>query len=145
MFLLSSIFQVFVQHYAELFLQSVSVLFLAILFLQSGIDKVVDRSENLIWLKSHFSNSPLSNMVPLLFLSITIVELLAGLACILGVVNIILYANTVYAVVGVALSMLAILMLFFGQRMAKDYAGAQSLVAYFVLSIITFILLTGGF
>ena len=145
MFLLSSIFQEFVQHYAELFLQSVSVLFLAILFLQSGIDKVVDRSENLIWLKSHFSNSPLSNMVPLLFLSITIVELLAGLACILGVVNIILYANTVYAVVGVALSMLAILMLFFGQRMAKDYAGAQSLVAYFVLSIITFILLTGGF
>jgi hypothetical protein len=26
-------------------------------------------------------------------------------------------------------------MLFFGQRMAKDYAGAASLVPYFILSV----------
>ncbi len=32
--------------------------FLGILFLQSGIDKVVDRRGNLDWLKGHFVKSP---------------------------------------------------------------------------------------
>jgi hypothetical protein len=38
------------------------------------------------------------------------------------------------ALFGVALSVLALLMLFFGQRMAKDYAGAAGLVPYFVVA-----------
>ena len=37
--------------------------FLAILFLQSGIDKVVDRKGNLEWLSGHFAKSPLASMV----------------------------------------------------------------------------------
>ena len=145
MLLFSSIFQVFAQYFGDLFLHSACVLFLAILFLQSGVDKVVDKSGNLSWLKSHFSESPLKNMVPLLFLIITVVELLAGVACLIGVATIIFYGDTTVAIVGVSLSMLSLLMLFFGQRMAKDYVGAQSLVAYFVLAIITFVLLRGGF
>ena len=32
-------------------------LFLAILFLQSGFDKIVDRQGNLEWLKGHFAKS----------------------------------------------------------------------------------------
>ena len=39
--------------------------FLAILFLQSGIDKVVDRRGNLEWLEGHFAKSPLAGIVPL--------------------------------------------------------------------------------
>jgi hypothetical protein len=35
--------------------------FLAILFLQSGIDKVVDRRGNLEWLNGHFAKSPLAD------------------------------------------------------------------------------------
>jgi hypothetical protein len=34
--------------------------FLAILFLQSGIDKIVDRRGNFEWLKGHFAKSPLA-------------------------------------------------------------------------------------
>ena len=37
--------------------------FLAILFLQSGIDKVVDRSGNLEWLTGHFASSPLAGLL----------------------------------------------------------------------------------
>src|SRR2546427_2135440 len=37
--------------------------FLAILFLQSGIDKIVDRRGNLEWLKGHFATSPLAGNV----------------------------------------------------------------------------------
>jgi len=38
--------------------------FLAILFLQSGIDKIVDRRGNLEWLKGHFAKSALAGVVP---------------------------------------------------------------------------------
>jgi hypothetical protein len=48
------------------FLQIFASAFLAILFLQSGIDKVVDRRGNLEWLKGHFAKSPLAGVVPAL-------------------------------------------------------------------------------
>ena len=48
--------------------------FLAILFLQSGIDKVVDRRGNFEWLKGHFAKSPLAGIVPALLICITILE-----------------------------------------------------------------------
>ena len=52
--------------------------FFAILFLQSGIDKVVDRRGNLEWLTGHFAKSPLARAVPLLLSAITLMELAAG-------------------------------------------------------------------
>src|SRR4051812_2795218 len=52
--------------------------FLAILFLQSGIDKIVDRRGNLEWLKGHFAKSPLAGMVPVMVTIITILEMAAG-------------------------------------------------------------------
>src|SRR5260370_881147 len=48
--------------------------FLAILFLQSGVDKIADRQGNLEWLKGHFSKSPLAGTVPILFAALTIIE-----------------------------------------------------------------------
>ena len=63
-----------------------SLLFIAILFLQSGIDKILDKKGNLDWLTSHFSNSPFKNVVPLLLFVITIVEVLAGVCSLLGIV-----------------------------------------------------------
>src|SRR5437667_12893674 len=58
--------------------------FLAILFLQSGIDKIVDRRGNLEWLKGHFAKSPLGGFVPLLFAALTIIEVSAGLLSAIG-------------------------------------------------------------
>src|SRR5207247_10076348 len=51
---------------------------LAILFLQSGIDKIVDRRGNLEWLSGHFAKSPLAGIVPALLIWITILEVAAG-------------------------------------------------------------------
>lgn len=145
MLLISTTSLICIKAFSDVFLTSASVLFLAILFLQSGIDKVADRSGNLSWLMSHFSNSPLRNMVPLLLFIITIVELLAGLASFLGVFWIIIFDDSFFALLGVILSMASLLMLFFGQRIAKDYTGAQSLVSYFVLAMITLMLLLEKF
>lgn len=110
--------------------------FLAVLFLQSGIDKVTDWKGNLGWLQGHFKDSPLKNMVSMMLLMITIFELVAGAASAVGGVMLIIGDNAAIALIGAQLSALSILMLFFGQRMAKDYDGAATLVAYFIVAIV---------
>ena len=109
--------------------------FLAILFLQSGIDKVVDRRGNLEWLKGHFAKSPLAGMVPLLVTAITILEIAAGILSAIGCAMIIFSDDTTLAFYGAIVSALSILCLFFGQRMAKEYAGAAVLAPYFLLTL----------
>jgi len=107
--------------------------FFAILFLQSGIDKIVDRAGNLEWLRGHFAKSPLAGVVALLFSVLTVLEIAAGVLSGLGCVLLILGHNSDVAFAGAVIAALAILSLFFGQRMAKDYAGAAILVPYFLL------------
>lgn len=120
-----------------LIVQVLAVSFLAILFLQSGLDKVVDKKGNLDWLSSHFANSPFKNFVPVLFFTITVVELLSGILNLLGVVFLLLEGSLILALYGTILASVALIMLFLGQRIAKDYVGAQSLVSYFILTILT--------
>src|SRR3979490_2660181 len=98
--------------------------FLAILFLQSGIDKIVDRQGNLEWLKGHFAKSPLTGMVPVMVLMITIFEIAAGALSAVGCAMIIFSRDSTIAFYGAVASAVSILALFFGQRIAKDYAGA---------------------
>ncbi|HLW35909.1 MAG TPA: hypothetical protein VKS98_09640 [Chthoniobacterales bacterium] len=110
--------------------------FLAILFLQSGIDKVVDRQGNLQWLSGHFAKSPLAGMVPLMVGVLTIIEIAAGLLSAIGFVALLISHNPIIAFYGAIVSAIAILSLFFGQRMAKEYAGAAVLVSYFLVTLV---------
>jgi uncharacterized membrane protein YphA (DoxX/SURF4 family) len=115
--------------------------FLAILFLQSGIDKIVDRRGNFEWLKEHFAKSPLAGMVPALLICITILEVAGGALSAIGCVLVILLKDPSIAFYGAILSASAIAALFFGQRIAKDYAGAAVLVPYFLLTLVAIYLL----
>ncbi len=122
-------------------LQCLVSAFLAILFLQSGIDKLIDRQGNRQWLTGHFAKSPLHSSVPLLLTSITVLELVAGIFSGLGFFVTLLRRETTLAFYGALLAALAILALFFGQRLAKEYAGAAVLVPYFLLTLIAIYLL----
>ncbi len=108
--------------------------FFAICFLQSGIDKVTDRKGNLEWLTGHFASSPLAGTVPTLFFILTVLELAAGTLSAIGCVLVLVRHDTAIAFYGVLLSALALLALFFGQRMAKEYPGAASLVPYLMVA-----------
>jgi hypothetical protein len=110
--------------------------FLAILFLQSGIDKVIDRRGNLEFLQGHFAKSPLAGMVPLLVTVVTVLEIVSGALSAIGCVIIILTRDPTVAFYGAVISAISIVALFFGQRMAKDYAGAAVLVPYFLLTLV---------
>jgi len=122
-------------------MQIFTAVFLAILFLQSGIDKIVDRRGNLEWLKEHFAKSPLAGVVPALVTIITILELAAGILSGVGCLALIVLHDSTVAFFGAIISAVAIIALFFGQRMAKDYAGAAVLVPYFLLALIAIYLL----
>ena len=118
--------------------------FLAILFLQSGIDKIIDRSGNLEWLSGHFAKSPLAQIVPALLITITILEIAAGALSALGCLFVIVLKDSTVGFYGAILSAAAITALFFGQRMAKDYAGAAVLIPYFLLTLFAIYLLAQG-
>ena len=126
---------------ANWLLQILVSIFLAILFLQSGIDKVADRRGNIEFLRGHFAKSPLAVMVLLLVTIITILEIAAGGLSAIGCVLIILNRDPTVAFCGAVISAISITALFFGQRMAKDYAGAAVLVPYFLLTLVAIYLL----
>ncbi len=121
---------------ATYLLQILVSAFLTILFLQSGIDKVVDLRGNLDFLKGHFAKSPLAGMVPLMVAAITVLEIAAGALSGMGCALIVLTRNSTLAFYGAVVAAVGITALFFGQRMAKDYAGAAVLVPYFLLTLI---------
>lgn len=123
-------------------MQVLSSAFLAILFLQSGIDKIVDRRGNLDWLKGHFAKSPLAGMVPAMVTVITIMEIAAGALSAVGCLLIFLRRDSTVAFYGALVAALSIVALFFGQRIAKDYAGAGVLVPYFLLTLAAIYLLS---
>ena len=122
-------------------IQVLASAFLAILFLQSGIDKIIDRRGNLEWLKGHFAKSPLAGFVPVMVTVITLMEVAAGALSAVGCGLIFVRRDSTLAFYGAVISAFAILALFFGQRMAKDYPGAATLVPYFLLTLAAIYLL----
>ena len=122
-------------------MQILTAAFLAILFLQSGIDKLVDRKGNLEWLKGHFAKSPLAGFVPAMVTIVTILEIVAGGLSAAGFAIILFSRDSTLAFYGAVVAAISIVALFFGQRMAKDYAGAATLVPYFLLSLVAIYLL----
>jgi hypothetical protein len=126
---------------ATYLMQILASAFLAILFLQSGIDKILDRRGNFEWLKGHFAKSPLAGIVPALLICITILEVAAGALSAVGCLLVILWKDSTIALYGAILAAAAITALFFGQRIAKEYAGAAVLVPYFLLTLVAIYLL----
>jgi diacylglycerol kinase len=122
-------------------LQTLVSAFLAILLLQSGIDKVVDRRGNLEWLTGHFAKSPLAGLVPLMLSVITLLELAAGGLSAVGCVLILVLRGSTLAFYGAVIAAISLTALFFGQRVAKDYPGAAILVPYFLLTLVAIYLL----
>ena len=66
---------------------------------------------------------------------LTLLEIAAGLLSAIGCLLIIFTGDSIVALGGAFVSAVAILALFFGQRMAKDYPGAATLVPYFLLTL----------
>lgn len=115
------------------FTEILILIFILITFLQSGIDKATDWGGNTGWLKDHFSGTILSGMVPLMVAIILVIEVITGLMAIISLYHILAGINSNIALYTCVLSCVTLLMLLFGQRIAKDYAGAFTLTGYFIV------------
>ena len=117
-----------------------AALFVAILFIQSGLDKVFDWKGNLEWLTGHFSKTFLARMVPMMLGTITLMEIVTGLAAATGIVYFLVPGSLIVVFAAGVLGAASLTALFFGQRIAKDYPGAAVLVPYFLLLLVLMVL-----
>ena len=106
--------------------------FLVITFVQSGYDKIIDWKGTVGWLKGHFAETFLRNMVPLALSIILVLEIIAGILSIIGIIEILTNGGTEFTFYAGCISAITLLLLLFGQRVAKDYDGARTIVIYFI-------------
>ncbi|WP_340076255.1 DoxX family membrane protein [Leptobacterium sp. I13] len=119
------------------------LLFLAITFMQSALDKIFDWSGNRDYFQDHFSKAIASSgFITFLLFVVTALELVSGIYSVLGLVGLIFYDSSVWALTGTVLSSVTLLFLLLGQRIAKDYAGALTIVCYFIVAVFGVFLLT---
>lgn len=109
--------------------------FLALTFLQSGYEKIFYWKDNVSWLKEHFAKTILKNQVPLALLHLLILELISGILCVVGAIQLLLNSGREFGFYGAVFSCICLLMMLFGQRLAKDYDGAKTIVIYFIPAV----------
>jgi len=113
------------------------LLFLAVTFVQSGYDKIFGWQGNIAWLKGHFAKtSLLKNNVPLALGIILILELITGVLTLAGCAELLINGGRTFGFYGAVFSCITLILLLFGQRLAKDYDGARTIAIYFVPAVL---------
>ena len=108
--------------------------FFLIVFIQSGIDKVFDFKGNLIFLNDLLGAFFSRPLITLALISVTILELLSGLLCLIGIVDVLFNGSNFIGLLGLIIGSFALLVLLFGQRVSKNYDGAKTIAIYFILA-----------
>jgi uncharacterized membrane protein YphA (DoxX/SURF4 family) len=111
------------------------LLFLALTFIQSSYEKLFYWKENLDFLKEHFAKTRLKNLVNLALIHLVILELISGILCVVGVIELLVSNGRTFGLNGAIFSCITLLMMLFGQRLAKDYDGARTVVIYFIPAV----------
>lgn len=112
------------------------MIFFIITFLQSGIDKITDWNGNVSWLKDHFKNTIIKNQVTPALLTILALEIIAGVLAMVAIIENLMYKTTIIGNYACIVSSVTLLLLLFGQRLAKDYDGARTIVIYLIPALI---------
>ena len=111
------------------------LLFLAVTFIQSGYDKITDWNGNVTWLKSHFAKTFLKDTVPAAVMTILLLEVISGILCVVGSIQVLMNSGRNFAFYGAVLSCVTFIFLLLGQRVAKDYDGARTIAIYFIPAV----------
>ncbi len=104
---------------------TIGLLIFAIVWLQSGISKLIDFKGELAYFKQQFKSTwGIKHMIKESLILITLLEIGSGL----------LQIAAIYYWASLA-SLLTLFALITGQRMAKDYAGAQGIMVYITAAL----------
>lgn len=128
----------------ETIIKTLIALFFAFTFLQSGIDKVLHREDNLGWFKSVFETTFIGRIIVPLFYWITFQEIAVGIIMIIAALcySGILCINCFATEWGYVLCVFVLLQMFTGQRIAKDYVGAAGIIPYILVAIAGYVFFT---
>ncbi|MBL8953126.1 MAG: DoxX family membrane protein [Myxococcaceae bacterium] len=116
--------------------------FLAVYFLQAGLDKLLDRQANVMRFKVAFDQSPMRRRISGWLTLLTIGEMFAGILSAAGCLTLLLAKSREMAFGGAVLGGLSMLVFFFGLRLGRDYTTASQLVPYFVTCLAALVLLS---
>ena len=114
---------------------SLILIFLAVTFIQSGYDKIMDWKGNIAWLKGHFAETFLRNSVPASLMMILFLEVISGVLCVVGAIQVLSTSGRSFAFYGAVFSCITLIFLLLGQRIAKDYDGARTIAIYFIPAV----------
>jgi hypothetical protein len=78
----------------------------------------------------------LKNFVPLTTGILLAFELIAGIFCLVGIIELYINGGRMFGFYGAVFSCISLLFMLFGQRLAKDYDGARTIAIYFVVAIL---------
>ena len=112
------------------------LVFFSIVFIQSGMDKIIDKKGNLSFLVSHLEKVFSRTLIKIAFYVVTFLEISSGILCLLGTFQLLFFEQKQLGLIGIFVGSVALLILLFGQRVSKNYDGAQTIAVYFILSII---------
>jgi len=112
------------------------LVFLTITFIMSAHDKLFHWNDNMAWMKPHFEKTILKNYVPQAVGVLVFFELIAGISCVVGIIELYINGGRMFGFYGAVFSCISLLMMLFGQRLAKDFDGARTIAIYFVPAIL---------
>jgi len=112
------------------------LLLLAITFLYSSFEKLTDWNGTMTWLQSHFANTFVVKYLKICLILVLVMEIITGVFCISGIIELALKPMSKIAWYAAVFSCLTLLALLFGQRIAKDYDGARTIVIYFIPAVV---------
>jgi uncharacterized membrane protein YphA (DoxX/SURF4 family) len=112
------------------------LVFFLIVFIQSGLDKILDYKGNLNFLKDLLKIYFSPTLIELALISVTILELTSGILCLIGIMNFLFNGSNFIGLIGLIVGSIALLVLLFGQRVSKNYDGAKTIAIYFILAMV---------
>jgi hypothetical protein len=75
-------------------------------------------------------------MVPFSLGIVTVLEILAGIFSVAGIIQLFLYNEKTLGLYGGIFSCICLIFLLMGQRLAKDYDGARTIAIYFIPAVL---------
>ena len=97
------------------------LLFFSIVFIQSGLDKLFDKKGNISFLIELLGKAFKRSLILLAFYVVTVLEILSGLLCFVGVIEILFKGTSKAGLIGMILGSTALLVLLFGQNFCVEY------------------------
>jgi hypothetical protein len=111
------------------------LLFILLTFVFSGIEKIVDFKGQILWLNDHFKGTFLVGILPLLLGVLILLDLVVSALSILGLFFLLKFQELTVGLYACILAAIVLIFLLFGQRIAKDFQGAFTIVGYFMVVV----------